>query len=66
MSKDTTYDGATSFNWSDPGNWSNGLPVNGDNVTVTYFGYDDLAALTSLASLKIDMPGTDDSYDPTD
>jgi len=33
MTKNTTYDGATSFDWSDPANWSNGLPVNGDSVT---------------------------------
>ena len=32
--------------WSDPTNWSNGVPTNGDSVITAFVGVDDLASLT--------------------
>lgn len=57
MSKNTTYTGGVPEIWSAPGNWSNGLPSNGDNVTITDdTSFDDLAAVTNLASLDLNVP----------
>jgi hypothetical protein len=60
-SKSTTFtasDAASSgpdagdYLWSDPLNWSNGVPVNGDNVVIASGeGVDDIASLTYLDGL---------------
>ena len=42
--------------WSNPANWTGGVPGNGDSVSVGGAGYDDLAALT-LASLTLNAGG---------
>ena len=43
---------AGSYLWSDPNNWSAGVPSDGATVTADGSGYDDIASL-SLASLNV-------------
>jgi uncharacterized repeat protein (TIGR03803 family) len=60
MSKDTTFFDdtfGTPESWSESVNWSNGVPVDGDNVTITDdTSFDDLTAVTNLASVDLDSP----------
>ena len=46
------------FLWSDPSNWTNGIPVSGDSVTAAGVGYDDIPGL-SLTNATLDMGGSD-------
>jgi hypothetical protein len=58
MGKNTTYTGGNPEDWSDPGLWSNGLPADGDNVTIADdTSFDDLTSVTSLASVYLDVAG---------
>ncbi len=49
---------AGEYLWSNAANWSAGLPVNGDNVTLAGYGIDDIATL-SLAGLDAGENGAD-------
>jgi T5SS/PEP-CTERM-associated repeat protein len=60
MSKTTTFNDTTYMTlslWSEAINWSNGVPADGDNVTlVDSSSFDDVTSVTTLASLYLDAP----------
>ena len=60
---------AGSYLWSDPKNWSNGVPTSGDSVTVPYNSagvtYDDIGSL-SVAELTLDSGENENGLEVVD